>query len=72
MQFNHENISLYKLANFNYTHVSVPAARVRPGPIRQVPGRAEFLSKMKEHAMLTLDKIYHAKFILKQVARKTD
>ena len=22
--------------------------------------------------MLTLDKIYHAKFILKQVARKTD
>lgn len=30
VQFDDENISLYKLANFNYTHVSVSAARTQP------------------------------------------
>lgn len=31
-----------------------------------------YLSNEGETSMLTLDKIYHAKFILKQIARKTD
>jgi len=33
VQFNDEYFSLYKLANFNYTHVSVSAATARPAPI---------------------------------------
>ena len=71
-QFNDEYFSLYKLANFNYTHVSVLAATARPGPIRQARVGPDYCQTEREQPMLTLDKIYHAKFVLKQVARKTD
>lgn len=51
--------------------VSWPQRR-GPGPIRQARVGPDYCQTEREQPMLTLDKIYHAKFVLKQVARKTD
>ena len=72
--FKHELFSLYKLEMLNYNQTSATDCKEAiQSPVRKFfrVGLC-YLSNEGETSMLTLDKIYHAKFILKQIARKTD
>ena len=69
----HEYNSLYKLEIFNYNqyhHFNGEALTAAP----RVSVAAVFFAEkgIRRTIMLTLDKIYHAAFVLRDVARKTD
>ena len=68
-----ERNSLYKLKRFNYNQVALLQGRSGGRRIfNRWPPQLCPAERKGEKRMLTLDKIYQAKFILKQVARKTD
>ena len=71
---NDENYSLYKLANFNYTHVSVLAATARPDARSGKPGSGPNYCQLQRGNSPCLHWIKSTMLssYLKQVARKTD
>lgn len=75
MWFKHEYNSLYKLDFFNYNqyhhHFNGEARTAAPRTAGAAVAYAR-KGETRRNCMLTLDKIYHAAFVLRDVARRTD